>query len=90
MKLKLLLAFLLMAEVRLTLAQTSDEKDNELNEKYWIYRDRFKKRFVNIGGVEDGQSLPFIRIFEGYNTSVLDATKLAQHIHDNQKEKRFT
>jgi hypothetical protein len=61
MKLKLLFAFLLFAEVNFTLAQTSAEKDKELTEKYWIYRDRFRKRFVNIGGKEDGQSIPFIQ-----------------------------
>ena len=50
-----------MAEVITTLAQTSTEIDKELTEKYWIYRDRFRKRFVNIGGKEDGQSIPFIQ-----------------------------
>jgi hypothetical protein len=58
---KVLLAFLFMAEVIVTLTQTSAEKDKELNEKYWIYRDRLRKRFVNIGGKEDGQSIPFIQ-----------------------------
>jgi hypothetical protein len=33
---KVLLAFLFMAEVIVTLAQTSAEKDKELNEKYYL------------------------------------------------------
>ena len=46
MKSKLIFALLFAFEVTTSLAQTSDEKDKELNEKYWIYRDRFRKRFV--------------------------------------------
>jgi hypothetical protein len=42
--------------------ETPEQKvDRENNERYWIYRDRFRKKFVNIGGKEDGQSIPFIQ-----------------------------
>ncbi len=68
-----------MAEVITTLAQTSTEIDKELTEKYWIYRDRFRKRFVNIGGEKDGQSLPFLTIFEGYNTPIIPQSTLSDN-----------
>ena len=58
---KILVVISLRIEASFSIAQTSAEKDKELNEKYWIYRDRLRKRFVNIGGKEDGQSIPFIQ-----------------------------
>ena len=62
----------------ISFAQTSAEIDKGLNEKYWMYRDRFKKRFVFIGK-NDGQSLPFLTLFEGYNAPIIPQSTLSDN-----------
>ncbi len=51
---KLLFGILVWGCTGLVLAQTAEET---LHNRYWTYRDRFKKLFVQIGGYA-GQSLP--------------------------------
>ena len=43
-----------------------------------MYRDRFKKRFVFIGK-NDGQSLPFLTLFEGYNAPIIPQSTLSDN-----------
>lgn len=85
-----LLILILLLLVTDLIAQSSAEIDRENNERYWIYRDRFRKKFVNIGGVEDGQSLPFIQLRENYDAPVIDKIHLTDHITDEQKKAQFT
>ena len=74
---RLIILFAFMFEAFLSLSQTSNEKDAENAQKYWVYRDRFRKHFVNIGAL-NGQSLPFLTILEGYNSPIIKSTDLSQ------------
>jgi hypothetical protein len=56
----LLALFLFMSSA--VLAQT----DSSLQNKYWSYRDRFKKHFVRVG-VDPGESLPFDAFVDSLN-----------------------
>lgn len=87
---KSLSLLVLTFEACLTIAQTSSEIDKANNERYWIYRDRFRKKFINIGGVEDGQSLPFIQFRENSLAPVIDKDHVNDHITDAEKRRLFT
>ena len=90
-KIKFTLALLLILfTTEIIIAQPSAEIDKENNERYWIYRDRFRKKFVNIGGIDDGQSLPFLTLNETYKAPVIDKNHLLDHITDAEKKRLFT
>ena len=83
----------LMMEACWCLAQTEtpeQQTDRENNERYWIYRDRFRKKFINIGGVEDGQSLPFTQFRPNSPAPVIDKDHINDHITDAEKRRLFT
>ncbi len=52
---KTLITLVLLALSLLGIAQDLDSLNQN---KYWVYRDRFKKHFTHIGGIRPGESLP--------------------------------
>lgn len=61
MKTTILLFFTLLCMGLVTTAAQTPDPDIELMQKYWNYRDVFRKYFVRIGE-KQGQSLPAVSI----------------------------